>query len=143
MLAGLKVTSNLLYFLSEPQICEPAVAFQPLSEALKVIKCEKQSFECVGEKPQYQVGTGAPQVFTENMRCEFSSTKQEEMEDFKKLSPGRVECEQSVPFSLNQFHQRTEVNVVVTLNVCSLLEGELAAVSGKKKTCVQTNKSDN
>ena len=88
-----------MYFLTEPQICEPAVDFQPLSEALKVSKLERQSFVCGGDKLQSQTGTGAPQVrlcinreFTESMRSEFPSTEQEEIEDFKKLSPDHVEC---------------------------------------------------
>ncbi|XP_070820016.1 protein shortage in chiasmata 1 ortholog [Chaetodon trifascialis] len=86
------------FLLAEPGICEPAVTFQPLSEALRVIKLEKQSFGCAGDKLPSQAGTGAPQVYlcsdcesTENMSCEFSSTKEEEMEDFKKLSPEHEE----------------------------------------------------
>lgn len=96
-------------------MCEPAVDFQPLSEALKVFQLEKQSLVCVGDDLQSRTGTGSPQVFlcsscefTENMRSEVPSTKHEEMEDFKKLSPEHVEGEETVLFSL--FGQRTEGN---------------------------------
>lgn len=75
---------NLLYFLSVPQICEPAVSFQPLSEALKVMKLEKQSFVGVGDELQVNLCSNC--MFTENMRSELHSTKQEDMEEFKKLS---------------------------------------------------------
>uniref|UniRef100_A0A8P4GRS3 Protein shortage in chiasmata 1 ortholog n=1 Tax=Dicentrarchus labrax TaxID=13489 RepID=A0A8P4GRS3_DICLA len=86
------------FLLAEPQMCETAGSFQPMSEALKVIKLEKQSFVSVGDKLQSHMGTGALQVslcsnreFTESMKSEFPSTKQEKTEDFKKLSPEHVE----------------------------------------------------
>ncbi|XP_070759887.1 protein shortage in chiasmata 1 ortholog [Enoplosus armatus] len=87
------------FLLAEPQIQEPAIDFQPLSEALRVMKLENQSFVSVGDKQQSQMGCMiTPQVylcsnreFTENMRSEFPSTEQEQMEDFRKLSPEHVE----------------------------------------------------
>ncbi|XP_030274242.1 protein shortage in chiasmata 1 ortholog isoform X4 [Sparus aurata] len=82
------------FVLAEPQICDSADEFHPLSEALKVIKLEKQNFVCDGDKPQTQAEMGDLEVylcgnceFTENMRSEFTPSKQLEMEDFKKLSP--------------------------------------------------------
>ncbi|XP_075961127.1 protein shortage in chiasmata 1 ortholog [Anarhichas minor] len=86
------------FLLAEPQIYEPAVDFQPLSEAWKVTKSENQSFVVVGDKLQSEMEVGAPQVclcsdrdFTEGMRPESPSTTQEKMEDFKKLSPEHEE----------------------------------------------------
>ncbi|KAM9360190.1 protein shortage in chiasmata 1 ortholog [Symphorus nematophorus] len=86
------------FLLAEPQICDPADSFQPLCEAFKVSKLERQSFVCVGDKLQCQMETRAPweslcisHEFTESMRSEFPSTKREEMEDFKKLSPHHAE----------------------------------------------------
>ncbi|XP_031705240.1 protein shortage in chiasmata 1 ortholog [Anarrhichthys ocellatus] len=86
------------FLLAEPQIYEPAVDFQPLSEAWKVTKSENQSFVVVGDKLQSEMEVGAPQVclcsdrdFTESMRPESPSTTQEKMEDFKKLSPEHEE----------------------------------------------------
>ncbi|XP_078105996.1 protein shortage in chiasmata 1 ortholog [Sander vitreus] len=86
------------FLLAEPQTCEPAVDFQPLSEAWKVIRSEKQSVVSVGDKLQSQMETGAVQVyfcssseFTESMRSDVPSTEGEKMEDFKKLSPEHVE----------------------------------------------------
>ncbi len=79
-------------------MCKPAASFQPLSEALKVLKLQKQNLVC--DKLQSQVATQAPQVhlcstceFTENMKSEFPSTKQEMTEDFQKLSPEHLEGE--------------------------------------------------
>uniref|UniRef100_A0A3B4VK97 Shortage in chiasmata 1 n=1 Tax=Seriola dumerili TaxID=41447 RepID=A0A3B4VK97_SERDU len=81
------------FLLAEPQTYEPVVDFNRLSEAVKVIKSEKQSFICAGGELQSQLRMGDPQVylcssreFTESMRSEFPSTKDEKMEDFEKLS---------------------------------------------------------
>ncbi|XP_027133830.1 protein shortage in chiasmata 1 ortholog isoform X2 [Larimichthys crocea] len=80
-----KHTAFVVHFLlAVPQICEPAVSFQPLSEALKVMKLEKQSFVGVGDELQVNLCSNC--MFTENMRSELHSTKQEDMEEFKKLS---------------------------------------------------------
>ncbi|XP_038560284.1 protein shortage in chiasmata 1 ortholog isoform X2 [Micropterus salmoides] len=87
------------FLLAEPQIHEPAVDFQPLSEALRVMKLENQSFISVGDKQQSPVGCViTPQVylcrnceFTESMLSEFNSNEQEKMEDFNKRSPEHVE----------------------------------------------------
>ncbi|XP_070689528.1 protein shortage in chiasmata 1 ortholog [Pempheris klunzingeri] len=88
------------FLLAEPQIYEPGVDFQPLPEALKVTKLEKQSFIGFGDEQSQTGCTVAPQVylcrnqeFTERMTSEFSSNKEEKMEDFKKLSPEHVECD--------------------------------------------------
>ncbi|KAG8011879.1 protein C9orf84 [Nibea albiflora] len=70
--------------LAVPQICEPVVSSQPLSEVLKVMKLDKQSFVGVGD--ELQVNLCSNSEFTENMRSELHSTKQEDMEEFKKLS---------------------------------------------------------
>ncbi|XP_068577022.1 protein shortage in chiasmata 1 ortholog [Cebidichthys violaceus] len=88
------------FLLTEPQIYEPAVDFQPLSEAWKVVKSENRSFVVVvvGDKLQSEMEVRAPQVylcsgrdFTESMRPESPSTAQEEMEEFKRLSPEHEE----------------------------------------------------
>ncbi|XP_054467380.1 protein shortage in chiasmata 1 ortholog [Anoplopoma fimbria] len=86
------------FLLAEPHIYEPAVDFQPLSEAWKVLKSENRPFISVGDKLQSQMEIGAPQMFlcnnrdfTESMRPEIPSTTEEKMEDFKKLSPEHVE----------------------------------------------------
>lgn len=84
-----------------------AVGFQPLSEALRVTKLERQSFISTGDDPQSQMGTATPLgfsftdcEFTENMSSEVLSTEHEQMEDFEKLSPEHVESEQSVLFQM-------------------------------------------
>ncbi|XP_040898476.1 protein shortage in chiasmata 1 ortholog [Toxotes jaculatrix] len=81
------------FLLAEPQTYEPAVEYQPLSEALKVIESEKQSLISAASELS-QMRTGAPQVclcinreFTESMRSEFPSNEVEKVEDFKKRSP--------------------------------------------------------
>lgn len=105
---------------------EPAVGFQPLSEALTVTKLEKQSLVSTGDDLQSQMGTASRLgfscsncEFTESMRSEVPSTEHELMEDFKKLSPEHVEGEQSVLFPC--FGQRTEGTVGVKLYLWSLL----------------------
>nr|XP_020444213.1 uncharacterized protein C9orf84 homolog isoform X2 [Monopterus albus] len=82
------------FLLADPQIHEAAVDFQPLSEAFKVIKSEKRGFIDVGDELQSQTRKGAPLVylcsnceFTESMRSKCPVTKEEELEDFEKLSP--------------------------------------------------------
>lgn len=80
---------------------EPAVDFQPLSEALKAIELEKQSFVSIDDELQSQMMMGDPPVylcsiceFTEVMRSESHSIEVEDkVEDFEKLSPGHIECE--------------------------------------------------
>ncbi|XP_026200054.1 protein shortage in chiasmata 1 ortholog isoform X3 [Anabas testudineus] len=87
------------FLLAEPQIFEPAVDFQPLSEALEILKLEKQRFVSVNDELQLQLTMEAPQMylcsnceFTESMRSEFLSTEEEEkVEDFEKLSPDHIE----------------------------------------------------
>ncbi|XP_068994580.1 protein shortage in chiasmata 1 ortholog [Embiotoca jacksoni] len=85
------------FLLTEPEIYEAAVDFQPLCEASKVIQLEKQSFSSAADELQSQKTAGVPQVFlssrdsTESMRSESPSTREEEMEDFRKLPPEHVE----------------------------------------------------
>ncbi|XP_053277060.1 protein shortage in chiasmata 1 ortholog [Pleuronectes platessa] len=82
------------FLLAEPETPEPAVDFQPLSEAVKVLKLEKQSFVTAAAELRSQMSKGTSQVYlcsncelTENLRSELPSTREEKMEDFKKLSP--------------------------------------------------------
>lgn len=86
-------------------MCEPAVCFQPLSEALRILKLEKQSPMCDGEDLPSQMGTGSPQVFlcnnsgfTESMSSEVPPKRHQETEDFKSLSPEHVQGERSLLF---------------------------------------------
>uniref|UniRef100_UPI003AB0A4C6 protein shortage in chiasmata 1 ortholog n=1 Tax=Centroberyx gerrardi TaxID=166262 RepID=UPI003AB0A4C6 len=86
------------FLLAEPQVCEAAVEFQPLSEALKLLKINKDGFVSVGDKLQSQTGTGVPQVylsrsreFTESMSPEFRAAKVDKVEDFTTLSPHCIE----------------------------------------------------
>ncbi|KAK2901796.1 hypothetical protein Q8A73_011542 [Channa argus] len=82
------------FLLTEPQIYEPTIDFQPLSEALKVIKLEKQSFSSIAANLQSQKMSQATQVYLcnnceliESMKTESLPIKvKETMEDFKKLS---------------------------------------------------------
>uniref|UniRef100_A0A4W6ECT2 Shortage in chiasmata 1 n=1 Tax=Lates calcarifer TaxID=8187 RepID=A0A4W6ECT2_LATCA len=82
------------FLLAEPETYEPAIDFQPLSEATKLVRSEKQSFIGVSRELQSQMMAETPQVylcssheFTESMRSGFPSTEVEKIEDFKKLSP--------------------------------------------------------
>ncbi|XP_047197297.1 protein shortage in chiasmata 1 ortholog [Hippoglossus stenolepis] len=82
------------FLLAEPETPEAAVDFQPLSEAVKVLKLEKQSFITAAAELKSQMSTGTSQVYlcsnrevTESMRSELPSTREEKMKDFKKLSP--------------------------------------------------------
>lgn len=86
-------------------MCEPGVCFQPLSEALRILKLENQNLMCDAEDLQSQMGTGSPQVFlcnnggfTENMRSEVPPKRHQETEDFKRLSPEHVQGEGSLLF---------------------------------------------
>uniref|UniRef100_A0A8D3DFF4 Uncharacterized protein n=2 Tax=Scophthalmus maximus TaxID=52904 RepID=A0A8D3DFF4_SCOMX len=87
-------TSVVGFLLAEPQTSEAAVDFQPLSEAVKVLESEKQSFISAEGELQSEVRTGASQVylcsireFTESMRSESPPTREAKTEDFEKLSP--------------------------------------------------------
>lgn len=98
---------DFIYFHTEPQMCEPDLCFQPLFEALKVLKSENQSFFCTGDNPQSETGVGTLQEFlysncefTEKMRAEVPSSENTEMEDFNKLCLEHVDGEESV-LSLN------------------------------------------
>lgn len=86
---------KIFSFLTEPQIYEPAADFQPLREALKAIKLEKQSHISAEDKLQPRMETGLPQMylscsreFTESLDSEIpSSTTAEKIEDFRKVTP--------------------------------------------------------
>ena len=87
-------------YLAEPQMREAAVGFQPLSEALGVLRFEKHTVVCVDDKLQSHTEAGAPQVypcdhreFTESLCSEIPSTKHRVEEDFMKASPEHAECE--------------------------------------------------
>ncbi|KAK2837948.1 hypothetical protein Q5P01_015160 [Channa striata] len=96
------------FLLAEPQIYEPTIDFQPLSEAVKVIKPEKQSFIGDTESLQLQNMSRDTQVyfcsnceFTESMISEFPLSKVEEtMEDFNKLANKHVKLKVSVDKTL-------------------------------------------
>ncbi|XP_060927905.1 protein shortage in chiasmata 1 ortholog [Limanda limanda] len=82
------------FLLTEPETPEPALGFQPLSEAVKVLKLEKQSFVTAAAELRSQMSKGTSQVYlcsncevTESLRSELPSTRDEKMEDFKKVSP--------------------------------------------------------
>ncbi|KAM6930973.1 LOW QUALITY PROTEIN: protein shortage in chiasmata 1 ortholog [Xenentodon cancila] len=84
--------------ICEPQADESRADFQPLREALRVVKLETEGFTGGGNKLVLQVGTGTPQVFlgsslefTESLAYEFPTTGVEEMEVFRKLLPERVD----------------------------------------------------
>uniref|UniRef100_A0A668UJC5 Shortage in chiasmata 1 n=2 Tax=Oreochromis aureus TaxID=47969 RepID=A0A668UJC5_OREAU len=88
------------FLLSEPQMYEPAVDFQPLWEALKVIKLEKESFISAADKLQSEMETGVPQLssccccdFTESVKSDLPSIREETGEDFSKLPPEHVEVD--------------------------------------------------
>ncbi|KAI9513783.1 hypothetical protein NQZ68_039447 [Dissostichus eleginoides] len=77
------------FLLAEPQINEPVVEFQPLSEARRVIKSEDlQSHRETGPP---QVDLCSSRQFTESMTSELPPTTEEKMEEFKKLSPEHME----------------------------------------------------
>ncbi|XP_055367768.1 protein shortage in chiasmata 1 ortholog isoform X2 [Betta splendens] len=79
------------FLLAEPQIDETAVDFQPLSEALNIIKLKDATFLQVDEL-QSQMTEGTPPMYvcsdyviTDSMRSEFSCTEsKEKVEDFEK-----------------------------------------------------------
>ncbi|KAM9858575.1 protein shortage in chiasmata 1 ortholog [Aulostomus maculatus] len=84
-------TFVLGFLLAEPDICEAADDFQPLSEALELTKSERQGFVIVDELMSRAEGgmrSSSSREFTENLSCELPSGEMEEMmEDFRQLSP--------------------------------------------------------
>lgn len=91
--------------MTEPEIYEPAVDFQPLSE---VLNSEQLSFVSVSHnlQPQeelevLQMCTSSCCDFTESLSSEFTSAKEEKEEEevFTKLSPEHEEREYSLSFS--------------------------------------------
>ncbi|XP_034025485.1 protein shortage in chiasmata 1 ortholog-like [Thalassophryne amazonica] len=82
-----KHPSFILHFiLAEPQICEPVFDFQLLSDALKLMKVEKQSFANTDDNLQLQMDVGIICEFTESINFECPSTKEDNAEDFCKIS---------------------------------------------------------
>ncbi|XP_034548971.1 protein shortage in chiasmata 1 ortholog isoform X2 [Notolabrus celidotus] len=86
------------FLLAEPQHHAPPADFQPLSEALRVIKLENLNVVGCGDKPQLENRTRALHKnvcsnieFMERMQTELPSTEQREMEDFKKLPTEHME----------------------------------------------------
>ncbi|XP_017267688.1 protein shortage in chiasmata 1 ortholog isoform X2 [Kryptolebias marmoratus] len=80
------------FLLSEPDEHKPADDFQPLSGALAAFKLENQSFsgtelELQAELEIPRVFLGHSREFTEKMRFEPLTAREDEMEDFKKLLP--------------------------------------------------------
>uniref|UniRef100_A0AAQ5WVV6 Protein shortage in chiasmata 1 ortholog n=1 Tax=Amphiprion ocellaris TaxID=80972 RepID=A0AAQ5WVV6_AMPOC len=100
------------FLLSEPQMYEPAVDFQPLSEALRVVKLEKQSFAGTGDKLQsnVEVKLCCSREFTESLRSEFSSNGEEMMEDFRKLPLEHVAVKSIVLNPTNKGCLHTDVS---------------------------------
>ncbi|KAK5870832.1 hypothetical protein PBY51_003745 [Eleginops maclovinus] len=106
-------TSVVGFLLAEPQIYEPVVEFQPLSEAWRVRKSENQSFVGVEDKLQSQRETGPPQVylcssreFTESLTSESPPTTEEKMEAFIKLSPEHLEIGSETIYPTNKTQLR-------------------------------------
>ncbi|KAM7391226.1 hypothetical protein PAMP_021930 [Pampus punctatissimus] len=93
---GWKMNEDLIDTdVAEPQIYEPAVDFQRLSEALKLLK--EQKFVSLGDKLQPQMEEGVPQLymsssykFIESLSSEEQDEEEDE-EDFTKLSLEHVE----------------------------------------------------
>ncbi|KAM7415770.1 hypothetical protein PAMA_018029 [Pampus argenteus] len=127
-------TFMLGLMLAEPEIYEPAVDFQRLSEALKLL--EEQNFVSLGDKLQPQMEAGVPQVymgssyeFTESLSSEEQEKEAEE--DFTKLSPEHVEFTSILMSPTNKLH---------------LEESETAAAVRQKQTfpthTVNTNNNE-
>ncbi|XP_044051343.1 protein shortage in chiasmata 1 ortholog [Siniperca chuatsi] len=141
------------FLLAERQIHEPAVDFQPLSEALRVIKLENQSFVGIGDKQQAQMGCIiTPQVylcsereFTESMRSEFPSTEQEKMEDFRKLSPEHVEFRSILKNPTNKTLKKSETAVFHAGDTAddTLLQKETVADTSQNTFLVHTVNTNN
>lgn len=81
-------------------MCGTAFSLQPLCEAFRAVKPERQSF-C--DRHQLEAGLGASQMlphgdcyFVEKMKGEFPSNVQEETEDFTRESPEPDEREPQV-----------------------------------------------
>ncbi|XP_056134719.1 protein shortage in chiasmata 1 ortholog [Lampris incognitus] len=90
------------FLLTEPRTCEPAVEFQPLSEALRILKIDHENVisagDSISDKLQSWMPAGVPDVyfsssheFTESLACESSSAKQDKVEDFTIISPSSIE----------------------------------------------------
>ncbi|XP_051807077.1 protein shortage in chiasmata 1 ortholog [Acanthochromis polyacanthus] len=100
------------FLLSEPQMYEPTADFQPLSEALRAVKLEKQSFAVAGDKLQsnVEVKLCCSREFTESLMSEFSSSGEEKMEDFRKLPLEHVEVKSIMPNHTNRGCLQTDVS---------------------------------
>ncbi|XP_029999100.1 protein shortage in chiasmata 1 ortholog [Sphaeramia orbicularis] len=90
-------TYVLSLLLAEPQLYGPADDFQPLTEALKLLKSTKQSFVSIDNKLHSPTGSGVRQLyvcspceFTESMTSEFTSSGRDD-EEFNRVSPEHEE----------------------------------------------------
>ncbi|KAM9391431.1 protein shortage in chiasmata 1 ortholog [Pholidichthys leucotaenia] len=87
------------FLLSEPQIDEHSIDFQPLPEALNVLKMEKQRFISTNgnvetETSVLQLTLCSGHELPERLKVEFPSTRERVMEDFYKIQPEHVEDSQ-------------------------------------------------
>lgn len=71
-------------FPTEPQMCEPDVSLQSLSEVFKVLKLEEQSPTIPSEDMQLFLCNSSE--FTEKIRSEVPSGMRGSVEDFEKLA---------------------------------------------------------
>lgn len=107
---------------------ESAVDFQPLREASKVTKLEKESFISTADELESGMGVLASSLccceFTESLKSEFPSTGEEVVEDFRNLPPEHEEGECGC-FCQNEDHQDSGVYSrcysCVCVLVCALL----------------------
>ncbi|XP_030593133.1 protein shortage in chiasmata 1 ortholog isoform X4 [Archocentrus centrarchus] len=108
------------FLLSEPQIYESAVDFQPLWEALKVTKLEKESFISTADRLEMgvlQLSLSCCSEFTESLKSEFPSTREETVEDFSKLPPEHVEVDSILIKPTTEALLQKETAVDSSLNV--------------------------
>ncbi|KAM4579444.1 protein shortage in chiasmata 1 ortholog [Fundulus diaphanus] len=101
------LTSVLRFLLSEPPSCEPAVGFQPLCEAMRVIELQKENVSSA--KLELQLEPGSPQIvvgkrleFVERMMSEVPTDRKVEKEDFRSLGPEDEEDEDLYKAHLQQ-----------------------------------------
>lgn len=84
----------------EPQILEPAVCFQRRPDAFTILNLEKPIMSCDGQDLQSLMGMEPLPVFmcnnrdfTEHIVSEITSKKNQEAEDFQRLSTEQVNGE--------------------------------------------------
>lgn len=73
----------LSLFSTEPQMCEPDVCFQSMTELFKVLKLERQSLTSTSKGVQELMCDSCE--FTEKIISEVPSARQGSVEDFQKL----------------------------------------------------------